>query len=341
MVGVTGEELQKWCTFFGHPLYFVSAGRLLAYYEPAQQAGRIISCYSLDGHGYIYKDGRALKSYRSDAPRSERTVLDHEKKKQLTPWTDQKFYNGTPEPGLFYVYDLAFTRAHLLERGRNPKVSLRDFATLGQLTYHCVEAVDGCTGICRIQEEPPHASEIVQWLQNLPLEIEYDGSRLPAIALRVFLALLKAKRRTPSTEEQRQLLELHDNRCAMCGEVFDGDLEWDHVAPLRQISRLAPQRFQPICASCHEEKTALEGQQDRTLKSCFSKHAWDAYVQSPRPPPLVWSPHEAKETKAFLSWTSGGAAATPWRTMPTILLSSVPMTALCLPRLASCAIFRS
>ena len=28
-VGVTGEELQKWCALFGHPLYLVGAGRLL------------------------------------------------------------------------------------------------------------------------------------------------------------------------------------------------------------------------------------------------------------------------------------------------------------------------
>ena len=111
------------------------------------------------------------------------------------------------------------------------------------------------------------------------------------------MALLKAKRRTPSAEEQKKLLEQHDSKCALCGRIFDGDLEWDHVAPLRQLSRLAPQRFQPICASCHEEKTVLEGAQDRTLKSCFSQHAWQSYVLSPRPPPLVFAPHEAKEAE--------------------------------------------
>ena len=105
--GVTGEGLQTWCMLHGHPLYFVAAGRLLTYFEPAQQDGRIISCYAWDGHAYIYKDGRVLKSYRSDAPRNERTVLDHEKKGQLTPWADQRLYGGTPEPGLFYVHDLA------------------------------------------------------------------------------------------------------------------------------------------------------------------------------------------------------------------------------------------
>ena len=125
--------------------------------------------------------------------------------------------------------------------------------------------------------------------------MQYRGERLPALALSVFLALSKAARRTPSAEEQKKLLEDHDNRCAICAGIFDGDLEWDHVAPLRQLSRLAPQRFQPICASCHEEKTLLEVKQDRTLRSWFSQHAWKNYVISPRPSPLVFVSREAKE----------------------------------------------
>ena len=94
---------------------------------------------------------------------------------------------------------------------------------------------------------------MVRWLERLPLDVEYRGERLPALALSVFLALLKAKRRTPSAEEQKKLLEQHDNKCAVCDGLFDGDLCWDHVAPLRQLTRLAPQRFQPICAICHKE----------------------------------------------------------------------------------------
>ena len=113
---------------------------------------------------------------------------------------------------------------------------------------------------------------------------------------------LKAKRRAPSAEEQKRLLEVHDNKCALCGGIFDGDLEWDHVAPLRQLSRLAPQRFQPICASCHDEKTMLEGAQDRTLKSCFSQHAWQSYGLSPRPPPLVFAPTRPGRERACSSW---------------------------------------
>ena len=108
----------------------------------------------------------------------------------------------------------------MLESGRSPKVSLRDLTTVSQLSYQCVKAVDGCTGLCRIREEPPYASAMVEWLARLPVEAEYRGERLPALSLSVFLALLKAKRRTPSAEEQTKLLEQHDHRCAMCGGIF-------------------------------------------------------------------------------------------------------------------------
>jgi hypothetical protein len=295
-VGIAGVDLQKWCMLYGHPLYLVGAARLLAYHEPAEQDGRIVACYMHDGHAYLYRDGRALKRFRSEPPRQERAVLEHEKKSQLEPWDQLKMYSGTPEPGLFFVSDLAWERRRMLESGRSPKVSLRDLTTVSQLSYQCVKAVDGCTGLCRIREEPPHASAMVEWLARLPVEAEYRGERLPALSLSVFLALLKAKRRTPSAEEQTKLLEQHDHRCAMCGGILEkGDLIWDHVAPLRQLSRLAPQRFQPICASCSEEKTALEGKQDRTLKSCFSKNAWESYVESPRPPPLSFVAHASQE----------------------------------------------
>ena len=95
----------------------------------------------------------------------------------------------------------------MLESNRSPKVSLRDMTTVGQLSYQCVQAVDGCTGLCRIREEPPHASLMAEWLERLPLDLEYRGERLPALALSVFLALLNAKRRTPSAEEAKKLLK--------------------------------------------------------------------------------------------------------------------------------------
>jgi hypothetical protein len=78
----------------------------------------------------------------------------------------------------------------------------------------------------------------------------------------------------------------------MCGGIFDDDVEWDHVNPLQQTCARQPTKWQAICASCHLEKTALEGKQDRTLESTFSLPTWRAYVETPRPPPFVFWAHD-------------------------------------------------
>ena len=293
-VGVTAEDLKAFAVCFGHPFFFCAAGRLLLYYEPSEKKGRAIACYYYDGHAYIYENARALSQWKAGEATSDRVVLQHEARGELPPFEEWKLYQK-PEPGLFHVDDLAFLRAQLLSSGRSPKVGLRDEVTIGSLTYHCNLAKDGCVGVCRVREYPPYAQEIQTWLSALPREITYRGQRLPAITNEVLLQLLKAERRTPGPEERAQLLKAYDNRCSQCGGIFDGDLEWDHAQPLRQTVRGAPQKFQPICASCHLEKTQMESRQDRTLESCFSKHAWEAYVQSPRPPPLAWRPNEPDE----------------------------------------------
>ena len=43
------------------------------------------------------------------------------------------------------------------------------------------------------------------------------------------------------------------------------------------------------------DKTQMEGRQDRTIVSVFSKPTWDSYIATPRPPPLVWQPHESTD----------------------------------------------
>ena len=159
----------------------------LAYLLRASRARRENHCLLHLGRARIHiPRQRALKNYKSKR-RMERAVLEHEKKSKLELWSEGKLYTGKPEPGLFYVSDLAWERKRMLASGRSPKVTLRDMTTVGQLSYQCVQAVDGCTGLCRIREEPPYARECEEWLQNLPLDMQYRGERLPALALNVFL----------------------------------------------------------------------------------------------------------------------------------------------------------
>ena len=112
-------------------------------------------------------------------------------------------------------------------------------------------------------------------------------------------------------------------------------MKWDHSTPLRQTVRGQKQLFQAICASCHSEKTALEGRQARTLESRFSPHAWQQYVLTPRHPPLVFEAHAGeKDGELFeIDVRRCRRNALAKSTIPG--LSSVPSTASAKPRRAS------
>ena len=116
-------------------------------------------------------------------------------------------------------------RRQFLESGRNPKVSLRNLAEYNQITYRCCQKVDGTSGICTVRERPADCDEISKWLKKLPREIEYSGERLAAITLKVFVALLKSERVYLEAAQKEALLRQQDNRCNLCGGIFDGDVE--------------------------------------------------------------------------------------------------------------------
>ena len=188
----------------------------------------------------------------------------------------------------------------MLESGRLAKITLKNGTELASLRYRCINAKDGSSGMCHIRELPAEKPDIEQWLANLPRSIQWNGEGIPALTQKCLLELSKAERRTPGTHEQQEILKLQDGRCNMCGGIFDGDVEWDHVARLQQTVKCKKQVFQAICSTCHLEKTTTEGAQSRLLESRFSKTAWESYVQSPRPALLVWQPHSHASDEAEL-----------------------------------------
>ena len=152
-----------------------------------------------------------------------------------------------------------------------------------------------------IKQEIEHEEEIRQWLSNLPRPVSWNAERLPALTQKVLFELLKAERRNCPAEIRKKTLEAQNHNCALCGSGFDGDpTEWDHANPLQQTCKGQETQWQAICAQCHSDKTGLEGKQDRSLESRFSLPVYEAYVQSPRPPPLVFRPHEWKQEEEVI-----------------------------------------
>ena len=111
------------------------------------------------------------------------------------------------------------------------------------------------------------------------LGLPYRGQRLAGAASEVFLHLLKARRDPPGSRHQ----------CKLCAApITAATCELDHIVPVHQSFSAQAQNLQALCLECHRNKTALEFSHATTLESRFSRRAYEAYVESPRLPPLVF-----------------------------------------------------
>ena len=112
---------------------------------------------------------------------------------------------------------------------------------------------------------------------SLPLacvDVPYRGEGLPNITYKVLLALLRRKERMYlHSYEKHELLEQAEYQCALCGEREA--FEWDHVIPLS--TSFGEQRFQPICRTCHAQKSNEEPREleQDVLASHFNQRVWE------------------------------------------------------------------
>jgi hypothetical protein len=167
-------------------------------------------------------------------------------------------------------------------------------AEYSQLTIRC----PGDGEKCVIRDAPEDAELLQAWLKNLPISIEYRGQRMASLTLEVFLALLKAERISPTSEEKKKIVAEQRGVCKTCGAFLGSDLEFDHISPVRQVFWGSQQHFQALCLPCHSLKSAEESAQVTSLQSRFSARAWRLYVESARPPPLVFEAHKTDPDKA-------------------------------------------
>ena len=106
------------------------------------------------------------------------------------------------------------------------------------------------------------------------LRLPYRGQRLKA-------------RRDPPGSWQALLAE--QNHQALRGAHHRGDVRAGPHRPRAPVLlRAGPELAGAVWLECHRKKTALEHSHATTLESRFSQRAYEAYVESPRLPPLVF-----------------------------------------------------
>jgi hypothetical protein len=255
-----------------------------------------------EAHAYFYH-GRSARTLMKRAPAG--SVAERLNREPATGGVEAGLWEpweaGALTAGHFWVEEgeLDAVRGWFLAEGRHPKVILKSEHQARSLEYTL--SADEGRGVVVVHGLPAEAREIQAWLGRLELNLAYRGEGLPNISQKVLLALLKEGRERVylTGEEKAQLLEAHDNRCALCGVQW-AEFEWDHIAPLAQS--LGAQRFQPLCRSCHRDKTLAEPAALETdiLASHFELGVWEGYVESERPPPLVYRHKSAEEGEGGL-----------------------------------------
>ena len=91
------------------------------------------------------------------------------------------------------------------------------------LRYACVKALDNATGICVIRELPPDQQAIVQFLERLPIRVDWCGEAVPALTQKVLMGLLRSERQQPPAALKARILAEQNQKCNMCGAIFRGD----------------------------------------------------------------------------------------------------------------------
>ncbi|WP_353213255.1 AAA family ATPase [Rhodovarius sp.] len=284
-VGISCNQIMLYLKDKGIPYHCWADDKHHVWTPAEAQADRVAWTFH-DRRVFMYKSGRALEKHRPHA--GERAVLKAEHQGETPPFSAWGEWQGELAPGHFYCSDLRKVRQELLERGKNPKVSLKSLCTWAALRYRCTMAAEGVSGWCVIKEVPQDFELMKAWCEKLG--VEYRGQGLPSLTLEVFQHLLGPKRKQPTLAERRSIVARQGGRCALCSE--EADLEMDHDPPLRELVIGQPQVFRGLCKPCHQEVSASQGSSVR-LESRFSPQAWRDYVTTARPPPLIWQPEKA------------------------------------------------
>ncbi len=251
-----------------------------------------------EGHCYMYTDPSVRRRLAKRLPHEPLERIKQPQRERADVVVPEPFA-GAIVPGDFHAPedDMDAIRELFLAEGRHPRVALKDAWRIKRLTY--VFASEEHTGTCTIHAWPEDAPKIAAWLNALAVGVPYTGQGLATATHQVLLKLLKRSRERVflEPEQRHELLERYNYTCALCG-ARGAALQMDHKIRLTQS--FGPQDldgFWPICVPCHTLKTSQEPQsyESDVLASSFNPHVWVTYVESPRPPPLVYHFEDAPE----------------------------------------------
>ena len=291
--GISPAEIREFCEWHNAPVFLLDPdGHVLDKFEPAVKEARALAYVAFNGHAYFYKSAKVITGGGLD----ETAMYRHERREtqQLPPIGEWKEWHPgqEPESGIFWTTThLTTIRSQLLAAGHSPRVMLRSSVEYSALKLRIKKGQP-----CIIRGLPEEAEVLEQWLQKLPLNAPYRGQRMASLAHEVLMQLIKAERKQPDSEARKAVLEQQNSLCNLCGaEIQLGTCELDHIVPVHQAFSDDEQVLQALCLECHRNKTLLQTIQPTSLESRFNPRACEAYLWSPKLPPLVFEVHAPRK----------------------------------------------
>jgi hypothetical protein len=197
----------------------------------------------------------------------------------------------------------------LVNQGRYPRVRYQRYppkmgstapADMPSCIVYTKTAMD-CSaesrGEIRVSSHARDATQTAAWARVL--DIPYSGQSLGVFTNRALDVILRRRhRKYLSRMNKDAMLEEQCHSCKLCGDTLGSDTIFDHIVPLHQLARAlsgsmassqAPSEFQAICGQCSANKTAKEPRASASaLESHFTARVWEAYVQNPLPPNIIY-----------------------------------------------------
>ena len=124
----------------------------------------------------------------------------------------------------------------------------------------------------------------------------YYGQSDGSFAASMFDTMLGAHR--PSHVDRQAVLDRQGGRCGDCGDHLTGRYEVHHEISIRDGGSSDPQNLRALCLACHGAATERQGRNRgrHSFWSELSPEAITMWMNTPKPPQLVWGSGAQRET---------------------------------------------
>ena len=272
--GVTPLCIEFLCKKYhiSHYAYDICNKNFLKYVSKTRNYPALVY-YAVDNHMYLIKDQDLVKSLVEKAKLRDINNITlsenfHEKK---SPFVDASIYENIEPKDITGL--IASTNIIIYSR--------LGFNAINDILIECIKLYGVPSQVksskTRIQQFSYTINKLKYILMNDPNDVNLiDWKRIQELCIKheiqfsnqtftKFIDQVKEKFETPirhifTEDEKLNILKLHNNECNECAVKIGGKIAYDidHIRPLSNGGTNELDNIQPLCKSCHKDKTLSE-----------------------------------------------------------------------------------